>query len=244
VASSVGCATAPRTGPASSSGLASSHNHLIYRLIDPNVRCRLRRHARGRLLDIGCGDQPYRAMAAPWIDEYVGLDHIGTRHDLCRADLVGTAYEIPVPDQSFDTVLCTDVLEHLEEPAAAVAEACRVLKPGGFAIYTVPLFWHLHEEPRDFYRYTKYGLDHLFRKAGFEIVEITALSGFCATFAQELVYFLYGFRRGGPVNPLWWLVPVIGAVIQTLGLLLNKIDRSTAFTVEYIAVARKPEADG
>ena len=220
------------------------HNYLIYRIIDPNIATRLQRYARGRLLDIGCGNQPYRGMAAPHISEYVGLDHADTPHDLSKADLVGSAYEIPVPDNSFDTVLCTDVLEHLEEPAAALAEAYRVLKPGGAAIYTVPLFWHLHEEPRDFYRYTRYGLDYLFTKSGFAIVEITALSGFCATFAQELVYYLYRFRRGGPLNPAWWLVPPVGAVIQAIGLGLNKIDRSTAFTLEYIAVARKPETDG
>lgn len=232
------------TGTRCSSGLSRSHNHLIYRIIDPNVALRLRDHARGRLLDIGCGKQPYREMAAAYVSEYVGLDHAETRHDLAGADLVGTAYEVPAPDSSFDTVLCTDVLEHLEEPSEAVAEAWRVLRPGGTAIYTVPLFWHLHEEPRDFYRYTKYGLEYLFNKSGFEIVEITALSGFCATFAQELVYFLYGFRRGGPINPVWWLVPILSMVIQAAGLILNKFDRSTAFTVEYIAVVRKPEANG
>jgi SAM-dependent methyltransferase len=83
------------------------------------------------------------------------------------------------------------VLEHLEEPEAAIRECHRVLRPGGTAIYTVPFIWHLHEEPRDFFRYSKYGLRYLFEKVGFEIVELRALSGFWVTFGQLFVYNLY-----------------------------------------------------
>jgi len=77
-----------------------------------------------------------------------------------KIDLFGTAYNIPVDDNYFDTALCTAVLEHLEETSDVTKETHRVLKAGGYAIYTVPFFWHLHEEPRDFYRYTKYGLKY------------------------------------------------------------------------------------
>ena len=107
------------------------YNWLIYRLINPQLKLRLEQYARGRLLDIGCGVQPYREMAGPFIDEYVGLDHEETVHDSGAEQLVGTAYSIPAADESFDTTLCTDVLEHLEDPMAAVGETTRVLKPGG-----------------------------------------------------------------------------------------------------------------
>ena len=219
--------------------LSRSHNWLIYRLIDPALQRRLAQYATGSLIDIGCGDKPYLEMAAPYVSEHVGLDHEASLHDRTQIDLVGTAYTIPAPAQRYATVLCTDVLEHLEEPGAALAEAFRVLKPGGYAIYTVPLFWHLHEEPRDFYRYTRHGLKYLFEKVDFEIIEILPLSGFIATFSQELVYFLYGLR-GRRINPLWWIIPVLGAAIQATAYALNKIDRSHAFTIEYLIVARKP----
>jgi hypothetical protein len=101
------------------------------------------------------------------------------------------------------------------------------------------LFWHLHEEPRDFYRYTKYGLKYLFEKNGFEIVELKPLSGFWVTFGQELVYYLYRFRKGGRLNPLWWIIPVLGIFIQGICYLLNKIDHSEEFTWMYLLVARK-----
>jgi SAM-dependent methyltransferase len=220
--------------------LTRHYNWLIFRLLVPEIEGAIRKYGSGRMLDIGCGEKPYETIAGPFVDEHVGVDHEGTFHDKSAIDLIGTAYDIPAEDGSFDTVLCTNVLEHLEEPGRAVAEAYRALRPGGHAIYTVPLYWHLHEEPRDFYRFTKYGLRYLFEKNRFEVVEIKAISGFCATFAQELAYFLERFRKGGPLNPLWWLVPPAGLLVQGLGYLLNKVDRSERFTVEYIAVAKKP----
>lgn len=95
-----------------------------------------------------------------------------------RGHFFGSAYEIPAEDDAFDSALCTAVLEHLEEPESAIRECHRVLKPGACAVYTVPFIWHLHEEPRDFFRYSRYGLEYLFKKVGFEIVELEALSGF------------------------------------------------------------------
>ena len=112
----------------------------------------------------------------------------------------------------------------------------RILKPGGYVILTTPLFWHLHEEPRDFYRYTKYGLRYLFTEAGFEIVELRPLSGFVVTFAQELCYFLQRFRR----RPIRWLIAGMQFLIQWTAYQLNRWDRSYGFTWMYLAVARKP----
>ncbi len=84
-------------------------------------------------------------------------------------------------------------------------------------------------------------MKYLFEKSGFEIIEIKALTGFVVTFCQELMYVLYRFRRGGWINPLWWIIPPVGHVIQALAYILNKIDSTRAFTAEYILVAKKPE---
>jgi SAM-dependent methyltransferase len=221
--------------------LAASRNWLIYAVINPSLKQKLSQYAHGTLLDIGCGEKPYKELAAPYVQQHIGVDHEAGFHNKTNVDLTGTAYQIPVDDNSADCILCTDVLEHLEEPASAIKEACRTLKDGKYAIYTVPLFWHVHEAPRDFYRYTEYGLKYLFEKNGFEIVEINALTGFSVTFSQELVYVLYRLRRGGWINPLWWLIPPVGHIIQALAFLLNKIDPTRDFTAEYILVARKPE---
>ena len=214
-------------------------NWLVYKIADKVLNVAIQKYSKGKLLDIGCGEKPYKNMVKPYVTEYIGLDYENTLHDKSKIDLFGTAYNIPIENGYFDTVLCTAVLEHLEEPNKAIKEAHRILKSGGYAIYSVPLFWHLHEEPRDFYRYTKYGLRYLFEKNGFEIVELKPLSGFWVTFGQELVYYLYRFRKGGRLNPLWWVIPVIGMFIQGICYLLNKIDRSEEFTWMYLLVGRK-----
>jgi len=174
--------------------MSQNKNWLVYKISDKALTKAIQKYARGKLLDIGCGDKPYEDMTKFYITEHIGLDHENTLHDKSKIDLFGTAYNIHMEDEHFDTVLCTAVLEHLEDPDSAIKEANRVLKKGGYAIYTVPFFWHLHEEPRDFYRYTKYGLRYLFKKNGFEIVELKPLSGFWVTFGQELVYYLWRFR--------------------------------------------------
>ena len=221
--------------------LSRQHNWLILKVVNETLKIKLSQYASGTLIDIGCGEKPYQEMAAPYVEKHIGVDHEDTPHDKSRIDLIATAYNIPYNNDGCDTVLCTDVLEHLEEPSQAISEAFRILKPGGYAIYTVPLFWHLHEEPRDFYRYTEHGLRYLFVKNGFDVIEIQALTGFIVTFSQELVYFLYRFRKGGMINPLWWLVPPVGMLIQVVAYLLHKLDKSKAFTAEYTAVAKKPE---
>ncbi len=195
-------------------------------------------YLRGRLVDIGCGKKPYAEMVRGLVDEHIGVDQSESMHGTDQVDLLGTAYAIPAPDASFDSALCTAVLEHLEEPEAAIRECFRVLRPGGTAVYTVPFIWHLHEEPRDFFRYSKYGLKYLFEKAGFEITEIEALSGFWVTFGQLFVYNIYRFHRG--ILRYIPIIPAMAVVIQAVAKALDAIDRSEQWTWMYLVVARKP----
>jgi SAM-dependent methyltransferase len=195
------------------------------------------------LLDVGCGPKPYARLMRGRVDMHVGVDHPGSDHGLSAVDAAASVYRLPFRDGTFDGVLCSAVLEHLEEPSEALGEAFRVLRAGGSAICTVPLIWHVHEEPRDFYRYTIHGLEHLFGKAGFREVEVKALSGFWLTFGQLFVYQLYRLHRG----PLRWIpvIPAIGLVVQLAALALDKLDRSAESrksTWAYLVTARKPAA--
>jgi len=216
---------------------STAKNVMVQGILQKNLAETARIYTVGRLVDIGCGIKPYKKLLAPYVTEHVGVDHEGTLHEKSSIDLFGTAYHIPADDEFFDSAICTAVLEHLEEPEAALRECFRVLKPGGYAIYSIPFIWHLHEEPRDFYRYSKYGIKYLFEKVGFELAEIRALSGFWVTFGQLFVYNIYRLNKG----PLRWLhiIDIVGLFIQAIAYGLDKIDKSEKWTWMYMVIAKK-----
>jgi SAM-dependent methyltransferase len=92
-----------------------------------------------------------------------------------QPDTLGDAHALPFPDSSFDRILCTEVLEHCHTPQLAVSEMHRVLSPGGKLVLTTRFVFPIHDAPHDFYRYTKYGMQHLFRD--WEIIELVPESG-------------------------------------------------------------------
>lgn len=212
-------------------------NILVNHILSERLKTAAKKYLTGSLIDIGCGTKPFKDMLSPYVTKHIGVDHEGTFHDKSNIDLFGTAYEIPSDDETFDSAICTAVLEHLEEPEQAIRECHRVLKPGGTAIYSVPFIWHLHEEPRDFYRYSKYGLKYLFEKSDFEVLEIIPLSGFWVTFGQLFVYYIYRFNRG----PLRYvpIIPALGLIIQGISYLLDRIDNSEQWTWMNMIIVKK-----
>jgi len=212
-------------------------NLLVNHIFETNFKYYVKKYISGKTIDIGCGTKPYKDLLAPYVTEHIGVDYEETFHDKSNIDLFGTAYSIPAKESSFDSAICTAVLEHLSEPEEALRESFRLLKKGAYAIYSVPFIWHLHEEPNDYFRYTKYGLKHIFEKSGFQIIEINPLSGFWVTFGQLFVYYIYRFNRGFlkyiPV------IPFIGLCIQLFSYFLDKIDKTERWTWMYIIVAKK-----
>jgi SAM-dependent methyltransferase len=136
-----------------------------------------------RVIDIGAGDAPYRELFAE--HRYTTLDWEGTPHS-GSVDLLGDARSIPVGEDTFDVVLCTQVLEHLPRPLEALREFLRVLVPGGLLIATAPFVWEEHEAPYDFFRYTRYGIATLLNDAGFDEVEVRPRTDCFTTLAQLL----------------------------------------------------------
>jgi SAM-dependent methyltransferase len=131
-----------------------------------------------RILDAGCGDAPYRTLFAHC--QYLTADSAATDyHNFSKQkpDIICDIAHIPLEDGSLDAILCTEVLEHVPEPALVLAEFRRLLRPSGHLFLTVPLIWEVHEEPYDFYRYTPYSLGRLLSQAGFSIEFIRARHG-------------------------------------------------------------------
>jgi SAM-dependent methyltransferase len=164
---------------------------LLQRHLGRDVASALATHARGRLADVGCGLRPYQACVPAGVS-YLGVDVSagGSRPDVCAV-----AAMLPFADASFDTVLCTQVLEHVPDPAAVLHEIGRVLRPGGRLILTAPQTWFLHEEPNDFMRFTRFGLESLCRRAGLIPIELRAQGGFWAVVGIFLSVHLGSYAR-------------------------------------------------
>lgn len=130
----------------------------------------LHTHARGRLLDLGCGNVPLFAAYRSHVSEVTCMDWVNSEHQLKHIDQACDLNEpLPLPDACFDTVLLTDVLEHIANPGALIDEIARILAPGGKLIASVPFSYRLHEEPYDYYRYTRHALARLAQQSGLEV---------------------------------------------------------------------------
>jgi SAM-dependent methyltransferase len=137
---------------------------------------RLVASARGKVIDVGCGAQPYRALL-PAGTSYVGLDidDAATRFGYAVPDTVHfDGGRWPEATRDADVVLCTEVLEHVLDPRAMLAEAHGALRPGGRLLLTVPFAARWHFVPHDYWRFTPSSLKHLLEGAGFRDVVVWA----------------------------------------------------------------------
>lgn len=138
----------------------------------------IREHAQGRLLDMGCGNVPFYEVYKDLVDDNVCVDWENSLHENLFLDRFADLNEkVPLESASFDTVLLTDVLEHIAEPQLLMSEIARLLKAGGKALISVPFLYHLHEEPFDYYRYTEHALRRFCTNNGLEIVSLTTYGG-------------------------------------------------------------------
>lgn len=142
---------------------------LVFRTANASHRA-IGAQVKGLVLDIGCANQYMKAFLSSK-ENYIGLDYYQTATAWyeTKPDVYGDAQNLPFVNQSLDSVLLLDVLEHLPNPEAALAEIARVLKPQGIFVVQVPFLYPLHDQPLDFQRWTEYGLTHLARKHGFTV---------------------------------------------------------------------------
>jgi SAM-dependent methyltransferase len=211
-------------------------NALAHRQVHNALAIAAEAHAHGRLVDIGCGLKPYAGLFAPYVSEHIGVDHPESPHALTSVDVLATAYEIPLEDGTFNTALMSEVLEHLEEPREALAEAHRLLRSDGKMILTTPFMWPLHEEPRDFFRYTPHGLRYLFESAGFKDVQIQPMAGQWSTLAL-----LHGYAlRGSPLRRLGGLLAAYVRVAHWSAVKLDRWRYQPWMSWNHLVVARKP----
>lgn len=177
------------------------------------------KHARGRLLDLGCGTKPYEPLFAPHVASYYGVDFGGTSElhygSATKADLFVDGTDTMLPSGSFDTLLATQVLEHVFDTREFVAECHRLLAGGGIGIFTIPFVWQCHAEPNDFYRFTRYGIERIFERQGFRILELRPVGGAYAAILQARIISIHCRELKSPIRrvlrKLWnfILLPVL-----------------------------------
>jgi ubiquinone/menaquinone biosynthesis C-methylase UbiE len=208
--------------------------------LDALDRCR---HIfRGDLLDVGCGMRPYEPRFRNRVRRWVGVDRPHSAAGTPAADIYADSLTLPIRDAAVDTVLCTQVLEHVPDPALMMREIARVLRAGGRLLLTAPQTNPLHEEPHDYYRYTKYGLAYLAERAGLSVVAVEPMGGAIATVAQQIVWHAAPINRLPRIGPRAYgalIAPVQWAALRLDRLAVQYLDGGQESTIGYLLVAEK-----
>lgn len=205
------------------------------------LRSAIERELRGRaglrVVDIGCGVKPYHPWFAPVAGEYVGVDaHPGPYVDhVAPAESLGF-----LETGSVDVVLCTQVLEHADDPRKVSDEIRRVLRPAGVCLLSTHGVFPYHGQPQDYWRWTHSGLERLFRESGFEAVSVEATDGIASAILGAVDFYVWTLADR---YRLWRFLrytahPLLGLVAPRLDRYLGWTFADHPMAINYLVVAR------
>lgn len=191
------------------------------------------------IIDVGCGLKPYRQFFTT--SSYTGIDIPGGGHadEAKTVDAYYDGHTIPFSDRQFDTLLCTQVLEHADDAEVLVAECARVLAPGGRAFFSMPFTYPEHEVPYDFRRFTRFEHERLFKKHGFSDIAIYPTTGFFGTFGQLFVVWLFESLTFRAPLLKATLTALIFAPLQIGALVLDRLCGRRGMTMDYVIIVKK-----
>lgn len=218
-------------------------SRLITDAVARHFQSSIERFCSGRLVDLGCGKVPLYETYAPHVDEVICVDWPASQHGNEFLDHeLDLTRRLPFVEGEFETVILSDVLEHIPEPADLCSEISRILAKGGRLLLNVPFYYPLHEEPHDYYRYTRHALERLMSNAGLEVLSIEPVGGVPEILGDILM-------RNVRLLPLVWRFErSIAATIEgsvrlflstRVGAELSKRS-AQSFPLGYFLVAEKP----
>ncbi|MEP7351975.1 MAG: class I SAM-dependent methyltransferase [Acidobacteriota bacterium] len=188
-----------------------------------------------RVLDAGAGEGGFRRFFPS--QRYTALDlGVGdATWDYSGIDVLGDLSAIPVQSGAFDAAINIVTLEHVREPGLVLQEIARVLAPGGCLLLIAPHEWEEHQQPHDYYRYTRYGLRYLLERAGFTSIDIQPVGGYFRLMSRRLLNGLQFFP-----GPFLIVAAIFFAPLALVLPLFDSLDKQRNFTLGYICTARKP----
>ena len=195
----------------------------------------------GKLLDFGCGSKPYLQLFKN-VSEYIGLDmeNEGHSHKREQIDVYYDGKIIPFENEHFDSIFSSEVFEHIFDLEPILVELNRVLKKDGRILISVPFAWNEHEIPVDFGRYTSFGLEHVMKKAGFEVIESKKAGHFASVIAQYTSLYVYELTRTKNKFLNLFISIILINPITIIGLILSSLmPRNRTLYFNNILLARK-----
>lgn len=212
---------------------ASHHHYIVLSLLNVWMETVAAPMARGLVLDYGCGGQPYRRLLERYAAGYIGADVAAAAG--VTPDVVLTPGEpAPLPEACVDTILSTQVLEHVYDFHAYLADCKRLLRPGGKLILSVPMHWRHHEMPYDYWRFTRFGLERSLESSRFRILDLRPCGGVFAMLGQAFMD--HRSERGKRAR-------LGAAVLNRVALWLDRRFADTDDTLGWMCIAEKAPAE-
>lgn len=199
-----------------------SPSFLARRALRKHVRF-LSSQIRGKTLDVGCGCKPYEDFFGD-VTEYIGMEIEGYDVNSASVDILYDGKVFPLENESFDSAVTFQVLEHVREPDAFMEEVSRILKAGGMLLLSVPFIWDEHEQPHDYRRYTSMGIRKLLEEHGFDVLyEYKTVNDFSIVFQLMNLYInkqsnFFGSSKSGKAVKagLFFVNNILGSVFSLL----------------------------
>jgi SAM-dependent methyltransferase len=194
---------------------------------------------KGTVLDIGCGTKPYEALCI--CDKYIGIEIDDGRDNTGKnADFYYNGHVLPFERNTIDSVISSQVFEHVSTPDEFLQEINRVLKVNGLLLLSVPFVWDEHEQPHDYVRYTSFGIKNILSKHGFEIIKLKKTANDFSAIVQMLTAYIFKVTKHNNEYINLFVTVFVISPINIIGLLFSKLlPANEDFYLDNVVLARK-----